>query len=329
MRRRRLGQGKVSAVGLGCMSFGGFYGAADDKTSLRTLADALDLGVDFWDVADVYGNGRCENLIGEFFRHHPGARKHVTLATKFAIRRTPDGTRLQDNSAEYMAASLEASLKRLAVERIDLYYVHRIDTRIPIEETVGALAKHVESGKIGAIGLSEMAPDTLRRAASVHPIAAMQSEYSLWTRNAEIGLLQACEEVQTTFVAFSPLGRAFFTGKLMDVETFPAGDYRANNPRFLGLNWRRNRDKLVGYLDYARSRGVSPAALATAWTLAKAPHIVPIPGTRTPEHLREFAAGGDIDLSAAEVAEIERRLPVGFAAGERYPGTRWVGIETY
>ena len=329
MRSRRLGRGQISAVGLGCMSFGGFYGVADDKTSLSTLAQALDLGVDFWDVADVYGNGRCESLIGQFFRDHPGARNRVTLATKFAIRRTPDGTRVQDNSARYMAECLEASLKRLAVERIDLYYVHRIDARIPIEETVGALAKHVASGKIGAIGLSEMAPDTLRRAASVHPIAAMQSEYSLWTRNAEIGLLQACAEVQATFVAFSPLGRALFTGKLQDVETFPAGDFRANNPRFLGLNWRRNRDKVEGFLDYARARGVSPAALAIAWTLAKAPHIVPIPGTRTPEHLRDFAAGSDIELSAAEVAEIERRLPIGFAAGERYPGTHWVGIETY
>jgi aryl-alcohol dehydrogenase-like predicted oxidoreductase len=311
------------------MSFGGFYGAADDETSLRTLAEALDLGVDFWDVADVYGNGRCESLIGEFFRGHPGSRRRVTLATKFAIRRTPDATRVQDNSAKYMAECLEASLKRLGVERIDLYYVHCIDASIPIEETVGALAKHVDSGKIGAIGLSEMAPDTLRRAAGVHPIAAMQSEYSLWTRNAEIGLLQACEEVQTTFVAFSPLGRAFFTGKLQDVETFPAGDFRANNPRFLGLNWRRNRDKLAGYLDYARTRGVCPAALAIAWTLAKAPHIVPIPGTRSPEHLIEFAAGGDLEVSAAEVAEVERLLPVGFAAGERYAGTHWVGIETY
>ena len=186
-----------------------------------TLSEALDFGVDFWDVADVYGNGRCESLIGQYFRDlpAPGITSCWRPSSPFAAR--PRERACKTTALDYMAECLEASLKRLAVERIDLYYVHRIDARIPIEETVGALAKHVASGKIGAIGLSEMAPDTLRRAASVHPIAAMQSEYSLWTRNAEIGLLQACEEVQATFVAFSPLGRAVFTGGLQDDETFP------------------------------------------------------------------------------------------------------------
>ena len=331
MQKRKLGRNgpEISAVGLGCMSFIGFYDPADDATSLKTLATALDVGVDFWDTADVYGMGRCENLLGRFFRENPGSRESVTLASKFSIRRMPDGSRAHDNSPEYIAQALEASLKRLGVERIDLYYVHRIDERIPIEDTVGALSKNVQSGKIGAIGLSEMAPDTLRRAASVHPIAAMQSEYSLWTRNAELGLLQACEEVGASFVAFSPLGRALFTGVLQQVETFAASDFRSDNPRFVGLNWRRNRDRVAGFLDYAKSLGVAPSALALAWTLAKAPHIVPIPGTRTAEHLREFAAAGSMTLSASQIAEIERLLPAGFAAGERYPEARWVGVEVY
>ena len=331
MQKRTLGRGgkAISAVGLGCMSFGGFYGATDDETSLRALSAALDAGVDFWDTADVYGMGRSEKLIARFFKENPGAREKVTLATKFSIRRLPDGSRAHDNSAGYMAQALEASLARLGLDHVDLFYVHRIDERIPIEVTVEALVKHVKSGRIGAIGLSEMAPDTLRRAASVHPIAAMQSEYSLWTRNAELGLLQACEETGTTFVAFSPVARALLTGKLQDVETFPAGDFRADNPRFLGLNWRRNRDRIVGYLDYAKSLGVAPAALAIAWVLAKAPHIVPIPGTRTAEHVNDLAAGGDLRLSAEQIAELERILPVGFAAGERYAAASWFGIEKY
>lgn len=331
MRKRKLGRNgpEVSAIGLGCMSFIGFYDPADDATSLRTLATALELGVDFWDTADVYGMGRCENLLGRFFRENPGSREKVTLASKFAIRRMPDGTRAHDNSPDYIAQALEASLKRLGVERIDLYYVHRIDERIPIEETVGALSRHVESGKIGAIGLSEMAPDTLRRAASVHPIAAMQSEYSLWTRNAEVGLLQACEEVGASLVAFSPLARGLLTGTLQNVESFAPSDFRADNPRFLGRNWRRNRDRVAGFLDSAKTLGVAPSALALAWALAKSPLVLPIPGTRMSEHLFEFAAGGELQLGATEMGEIERLLPPGFAAGERYPESRWVGIEIY
>ena len=241
----------------------------------------------------------------------------------------PDGARGFDNSAEYMATALEASLKRLGTDHVDLYYVHRIDGRIPIEDTISALARHVESGKIRAIGISEMAPDTLRRAASVHPIAAIQSEYSLWTRNAECGLLQACDEVGATFVAFSPVGRAFLAGVLQEVETFPKGDFRADNPRFTGLNWRRNRDRLGAYLDYASDLGVTPATLAIAWTLAKAPHIVPIPGTRTAAHLKECADGADLPLTNRQIEQIERLLPIGFAAGDRYPPSHWLGIEKY
>ena len=331
MQRRQLGRdgASVSAVGLGCMSFGGFYGPTDEATSLRTLAAALDHGVDFWDTADVYGAGLSETILGKFFGQNPGSRERVTLATKFSIRRMPDGARGFDNSAEYMATALEASLKRLGTDHVDLYYVHRLDPRIPIEETISALSRHVESGKIRAIGISEMAPDTLRRAASVHPIAAIQSEYSLWTRNAECGLLQACDEVGATLVAFSPVARAYLAGALQDVKTFPKGDFRADNPRFTGLNWRRNRDRLGAYLDYASDLGVTPATLAIAWTLAKAPHIVPIPGTRTAAHLKECADGADLPLTNRQIEQIERLLPIGFAAGDRYPPSHWLGIEKY
>jgi aryl-alcohol dehydrogenase-like predicted oxidoreductase len=331
MQRRQLGRGgvSVSAVGFGCMSFAGFYGPTDEATSLDALARALDYGVDFWDTADVYGMGLSETIIGKFFKQTPSARARVTLATKFSIRRMPDGTRAHDNSAEWMRQALDASLKRLGLDHVDLYYVHRIDPRFPIEETIGALADQVKAGKIRAIGISEMAPDTLRRAAGVHPIAAIQSEYSIWTRNAELGLLQACEETGTTLVAFSPLARAALSGLLQTTEEFPKGDFRRDNPRFSGLNWRRNRDRLEGFFSYARARGVAPSTLAIAWTLAKAPNIVPIPGTRSAAHLAECAAAAELELTAVDLVELERILPVGFAAGERYAAANWIGIEKY
>ncbi len=311
------------------MSFGGFYGPTTEAESMRALARALDLGIDFWDTANAYGNGLSETIIGKFLAEDRSRRTRVTLATKFGIRFFPDGRREHDNRAAHMREAVEGSLKRLGVERVDLYYVHRIDKRIPVEDTVGELGRLVEAGKIGGIGLSEVAPDTLRRAQSVHPIAAVQSEYSLWTRAPELGLLQACAEAGALFVAFSPVGRALFSGVLQDVEAFDGKDFRASNPRFQGLNWRRNRDRVGPFLALARSWGVAPATLALAWILAKAPHIAPIPGTRTAEHLDECAAAADLDLDAARLAEIERILPVGFAAGERYTDAQWVGIEKY
>ena len=254
MRRRRFGgNGTVSAIGFGCMSFGGFYGPTTERDTVRALTRALELGVDFWDTADVYGEGISETLIGKFLAEDPSRRAGVTLATKFAIRRQPDGARVFDNSAAHMRESLEGSLKRLGVDHIDLYYVHRIDKQVPIEDTVGELARLVKGGTIGAIGLSEVAPDTLRRARAVHPIAAVQSEYSLWTRNPELGLIQACAEAGAILVAFSPLGRGFFGGLLQDVETFGERDFRRSNPRFHGLDWRRNRDRLPPYLALAES----------------------------------------------------------------------------
>ena len=311
------------------MSFGGFYGPTSEADTMRVLARSLELGADFWDTANVYGDGLCESLIGKFLAEDPGRRSRVTLATKFAIRRREDGVRFFDNSAAHMREALHGSLKRLRVDHIDLYYVHRIDKSIPIEDTVGELARLVKAGGIGAIGLSETAPDTLRRAEAVHSIAAVQSEFSLWTRNPELGLVQACAEAGAILVAFSPLGRGYFSGLLQDVETFGEKDFRHLNPRFQGHNWRRNRDGLNAYLKLAHSWGVKPATLAIAWTLAKSPNVVPIPGTRAADHLEECAEAAEIDLTQAELAEIERALPVGFAAGERYSEQQWVGIQKY
>jgi aryl-alcohol dehydrogenase-like predicted oxidoreductase len=329
MRRRVWRHGTVSAVGFGAMSFAGFYGPTSEGESLRTLAGALDLGVDFWDTANVYGDGLCEQVIGKFFVQDKSRRRRVTLATKFAIRRRDDGSRFFDNSPAHIREALDSSRKRLGVDHIDLYYVHRVDKSVPIEDTVGELARLVKSGEIGAIGLSEVAPDTLRRAHEVHPIAAVQSEYSLWTRNPELGLLQACAELGALVVAFSPLGRGYLSGLLQNVESFGDKDFRRTNPRFQDLNWRRNRERLHAFLALAGSWGMKPATLAIAWTLAKAPHVTPIPGSRTVDHLAECAVADKIDLTDAQLAEIERVLPLGYAAGERYSEQQWVGIQKY
>ncbi len=329
MQRRVWGHGTVSAVGFGAMSFGGFYGPTNETESMLTLARALELGVDFWDTANVYGDGLCEQVIGKFLAEDRSRRARVTLATKFAIRRRDDGSRFFDNSAAHIREAIDGSRKRLGVDRIDLYYVHRVDASIPIEDTIGELARHVKAGAIGAIGLSEVAPDTLRRANEVHPIAAVQSEYSLWTRNPELGLTQACADLGALIVAFSPLGRGYLSGLLQNVESFSEKDFRRSNPRFQGLNWRRNRDRLTAFVGLAQSWGLKPATLAIAWTLARGPHIVPIPGSRASEHLEECAAAANIDLTEDQLAEIERALPLGFAAGERYSDQQWVGIQKY
>ena len=264
MQRRSFGRlGSVSAVGFGCMSFGGFYGPTTEPETMRALARALELGVDLWDTANVYGDGLSETIIGKFLAEDKSRRAKVTLATKFAIRRDPDGRRTFDNSREHMRQSLEGSLRRLGVDSVDLYYVHRVDRRTPIEDTVGELARHVEAGTVRAIGLSEVAPDTLRRACAVHPIAAVQSEYSLWTRNPELGLLQACAEAEAILVAFSPVGRGYFSGFLQGIETFDERDFRFRNPRFQGVHWRRNRDRLAPYLALARAWGVKPATFGS------------------------------------------------------------------
>ena len=328
---RPLGRTGVSVhpVGLGCMSLSGFYGPTDEAEAMRLLAAALDLGVDFWDTANVYGEGLSETRLGKFFAEDRARRSRVTLATKFSISKDAQGRRFINNSPEHMIEALDGSLKRLGVDHVDLYYVHRIDPRFPVEETVDALARQVKKGKIRAIGLSETAPDTLRRAHAVHPIAAMQSEYSLWTRGPELGMLQACAELGVAFVAFSPVGRGALGGRLRDVAALPAGDFRRNNPRFTGLNWTRNLARIDAYVEVAQSFDRDPGELAMAWVLAQGDQILTIPGTRYAANLAHDARAADRPLTAAEAEAIARVLPPGWAAGDRYTDAQWANIERY
>ena len=319
----------ANRAGLGCMSFGGAYGPATKRESFATMAEAIELGVDFWDTADIYGEGVSETLIGEFLAQDKTRRDKIVLATKFGNRVTPGGGRMVDNSAPYLAQCIEASLKRLRVDHVDLYYVHRLDKNIPIERTVEAMAPLVKAGKIGAIGLSEVAPDTLRRAHAVHPIAAVQSEYSLWTRTPEVGMLQTCREVGASFVAFSTVGRGAFGGALRDVTAMAEADFRRGMPRFQGDNWARNLARIDRFAALAHGWGVKPATLANAWALAKDDNILIIPGTRTPQHLRENAKAGALKLTPDQIAAIEAILPSGFAAGDRYGEKQWGSAERY
>ena len=319
----------ANRAGLGCMSFGGAYGPTTKRDSFDAMAAALDLGVDFWDTADIYGEGVSESLIGEFLAEDKTRRDKIVLATKFGNRVTPGGGRLVDNSVAYLNECIDASLKRLGVDHVDLYYVHRLDKNIPIERTVEAMAPLIKAGKIGAIGLSEMAPDTLRRAHAVHPIAAMQSEYSLWTRTPEVGMLRTCRELGASFVAFSTVGRGAFGGDVRDAEAFAENDFRRGMPRFQGGNWTRNRARIEKFAALAQSWGVKPATLANAWALAKDDNILIIPGTRTAAHLRENAAAGALKLTPDQIAAIETVLPAGFAAGDRYGEKQWGSAERY
>ena len=331
MSTRPLGGSGVSVnpVGLGCMSLSGFYGPSSEEEAQQLLAAALDLGVNFWDTANVYGEGVSEARIGKFLAEDRARRAKITLASKFGINRRPDGARFIDNSEAHMIEALDGSLQRLGVDHVDLYYIHRLDPRFPIEETVGALARQVAKGKIRAIGLSEMAPDTLRRAHAIHPIAAMQSEYSLWTRFPELGLLQTCGELGVAFVAFSPVARGALSGKVRDIGALGTGDFRKNNPRFTGLNWSRNLQRIEAYVALAQSFGRDPGELAIAWALAQAPQVLAIPGTRYPDNLAHDARAAENPLTAAEAEAISRALPVGWAAGDRYTEAQWANIERY
>lgn len=331
MKARILGHTTwpVPAVGLGCMSISGFYGPASETQAMHTLGQAVELGVTLWDTANIYGNGLSERLIGKYLAENRSHRDRLRLCSKFGIGQAPDGRRLIDNSPAHLTACLDGSLSRLGVDHIDLYYVHRLATDIPVEDTMGELARHVAAGKIGAIGLSEVAPDTLRRAHAVHPVAAVQSEYSLWTRSPELGLIQACAETGTSFVAFSPVGRGYFCAGPLDPAALPASDFRHANPRFTGVNWQRNKVMREKYLAQAADWGVDPSTLAIAWVLAKAPHVIAIPGTRSARHLAADAAGADLDLTADQVGALEALLPVGFAAGERYTLAQWMNVERY
>jgi aryl-alcohol dehydrogenase-like predicted oxidoreductase len=318
LRKRKLGtQGLVvSEQGLGCMGMSEFYGPRDDAESLRTIDRALELGVDFLDTADVYGPFANEELVGQALR---GRRDRVVLATKFGNVRTPDGKFLGiDGRPDYVRASCDASLKRLGVDVIDLYYQHRVDVKTPIEDTVGAMAELVRAGKVRYLGLSEVAPETLRRAHAVHPISALQTEYSIWSREPEGDLLATVRGLGIGFVAYSPLGRGLLTGRFTSPDEFVAGDRRGVLPRFQGANFRQNLALVARLRDLAAARRVTPGQLALAWVLAQGPDIVPIPGTKQRKYLEENVAASGLTLAPADLEAIGAALPRGAAAGDRY-----------
>ncbi|HKP22747.1 MAG TPA: aldo/keto reductase [Dongiaceae bacterium] len=328
MQHRPLGRTgqSVSALGLGCMGMSEFYGGRDDTESLATLEAALAAGIDFFDTADTYGHGHNEELVSRFLK---GRRDQVILATKFGIVRKPGAyERRVDNSPAYIRSACDASLKRLGVERIDLYYMHRRNPDVPVEESVGAMAELVHQGKVKALGLSEVSIETLRRAHKVHPIAAMQSEYSLWSRDSEQGMLQACAELGVTFVAYSPLGRAFLTGTVSNPDKLPEGDFRKASPRFQAEALERNNRLVAALEKFAAEHKAKPAQIALAWLLSKHPHVVPIPGTKRRTYLAENAAAADIKLNAPDVAELDRMFAPGAVAGARYTeeGMKGVGL---
>jgi len=320
MQQRRLGsQGlAVSAQGLGCMGMSEFYAGRDDAESVATIHRAIDLGITLLDTADVYGPFTNEELVGRAIR---GRRDGVVLATKFGILRDPkDPTRRGvSGRPEYVAASCEGSLRRLGVDTIDLYYLHRVDPAVPIEETVGAMAHLVAAGKVRYLGLSEAAPVTIRRAHAVHPITALQTEFSLWTRDPEGGILTVCRELGIGFVAYSPLGRGFLTGRFQQPDDLATDDYRRYSPRFQGDNFRKNLVLVDRITEVAAGRGVTPSQFALAWVLAQGDDIVPIPGTKRRNYLEENVAACDITLTAGELSQIEAAFPAGAASGTRYP----------
>ncbi len=318
MKARKLGKNGpgVSALGLGCMGMSEFYGPGDDKESLAVMARALELGCNFFDTADMYGLGANEELVGKFLR---GRRDDVVLATKFGIVRTADPKfRGVSGKPEYVRSSCDGSLRRLGVDHIDLYYQHRVDPATPIEETVGAMAELVKAGKVRWLGLSEAAPDTLRRAHRVHPIAALQTEYSLWTRDPEDEILPTCRELGIAFVAYSPLGRGFLTGQIKSPDDFAPDDFRRMNPRFQGENFAKNLELVDRIREIAAEKKCAPGQLALAWVLAQGEDIVPIPGTKRIQYLEENLAAADLQLSAADLRRIDEAAPKGAAAGTRY-----------
>ena len=326
MKTRLLGQNgpQVSAIGFGAMSITGFFGPTDEKTSQRCMAAVVDHGIDFFDTADIYGGGLSENLIGQFLRE-TGAQ--IKIATKTGIQTEP--VRQFNNSAAYITASLEASFKRLGVDYVDLFYMHRREADRPIEEVVETLKGLIDAGKIGGYGLSEVSPTTLRRAHAVHPCMAVQNEYSLWTRMPDMGLIRTCAELGVAFVPFSPLGRGMLTDAPALRKNMSPPDLRINNPRFTEPNLTDNLAMIAPFQAWAADNGMTTASAALAWVLSRGDHLIPIPATRTAEHLGEWVGASEIVLSAAQLVEIETILPIGWAYGDRYSISQYVGPETY
>jgi aryl-alcohol dehydrogenase-like predicted oxidoreductase len=323
MENRTLGQLTVSAQGLGCMGMSEFYGTGDQAEAERTIQRALDLGVTFLDTADMYGPFTNERLVGKAIA---GRREEVVLATKFGNERGEDGSFLGINGRpDYVRRACDASLQRLGVDVIDLYYQHRVDTAVPVEDTWGALGELVEAGKVRHVGISEAAPETIRRAHAVQPVTAVQTEYSLWTRDPEDdGVLATCAELGIGFVAYSPIGRGFLSGQIRSVEDLDPGDFRRHNPRFQGENFARNLDLVDRVREIAERKGVTATQLALAWVMAQSgrggnPAIVPIPGTKRVRYLEENAAAADIELTEEDLRALDEAAPKGAAAGDRYP----------
>ncbi|MDJ0627043.1 MAG: aldo/keto reductase [Rhodobacter sp.] len=316
-------------MGYGAMSFSDFYGMTTEAESHAILDAALDAGVTHIDTANVYGMGRSERAIGSYLRARPEARGVFTIATKAAIARDAGGRRYFDNSATHLEAELDKSLRKLGVEAVDLFYVHRRDPKVPIEEVTGTLAQLVEAGKTRAIGFSEIAPSSLRRAVAVHPVAAVQSEYSLSTRSPELGLVQTCAELGVALVAFSPVGRSLLTDRPLSLEAVQELGFLKPNPRFMEPNYSANIAATDGFRRLAAEMGMPAAGLAVAWLLAQGDHVLPIPGTRSVSHFRELVTGTGIDLSPEDLNRIEKVLPVGWAHGDRYSADQWVGPERY